>query len=72
MTVKSSIHELFSEMKVYEKVLSKICSATCDTAMIFPVFGLTRERYGIPLRIQSEYEKIRTRITLNTDTFHAV
>ena len=29
-----------------------------------------RERYGVSLRIQCEYEKIRTRITLNRDTFH--
>ena len=30
------------------------------------------ELYGVPLRIQSECGKIRTRITLNTDTFYAV
>ena len=35
----------------------------------FPVFGLNPE---ISLRIQSEYWKIPTRKTLNTDTFHAV
>ena len=38
----------------------------------FPAFGLNTERYGVSLRIQSECEKIRTRITPNTDTFHAV
>ena len=27
----------------------------------FPVFGLNREIYGVNLRIQSEYKKIRTR-----------
>ena len=27
----------------------------------FPVVGLNTERYGISLRIQSEYRKIRTR-----------
>ena len=30
------------------------------------------ERYGVSLRIQSEYGKMRTRITPNTDTFYAV
>ena len=30
------------------------------------------ERYGVYLRIQSECRKMRTRITTNTDTFHAV
>ena len=38
----------------------------------FPAFGLNTERYRVSLRIQSECGKIRTRITPNTDTFHAV
>ena len=38
----------------------------------FPAFGLTTERYGIYLRIQSKCGKIRTRITPNRDTFYAV
>ena len=29
-------------------------------------------RYGVPLRIQSEYGKMRTRIATNTSTFYAV
>ena len=33
----------------------------------FSAFGLT-----VSLRIQSEYGKVRTRKTPNTDTFHAV
>ena len=37
----------------------------------FPAFGLNTERYGVFLRIQSTCGKIRTRKTLNTDTFHA-
>ena len=37
----------------------------------FPAFGLNRERYGVSFGIQSECEKIRTRQTPNTDTFHA-
>ena len=38
----------------------------------FPAFGLNTERYGVSLCIQSECEKIRPRINLNTDIFHAV
>ena len=38
----------------------------------FPAFGLNTEKYGVSLRIHSECAKIRTRITPNTDTFHAV
>ena len=38
----------------------------------FPAFGLNTERYSVSLRIQSECGKIRTRKTLNTETFHAV
>ena len=38
----------------------------------FPAFGLNTERYSVSLRIQSKCEKMLTRITPNTDTFHAV
>ena len=38
----------------------------------FPSFGLNTERHEVTLRIQSKCGKIRTRITPNTDTFHAV
>ena len=38
----------------------------------FPVFELKTERDGVSLRIHSEFGKMRTRITPNTDTFHAV
>ena len=38
----------------------------------FHAFGLNTERYEVSLRIQSECGKIRTTITPNTDTFHAV
>ena len=42
------------------------------SAPYFPAFGLNTERCSVSLRIQSERGKIRTRITLNMDTFHAV
>ena len=38
----------------------------------FPAFGLNTERYGVSLRIQSEFGKKVTRITLNTYAFHDV
>ena len=38
----------------------------------FPAFGLNEERDGVSLHIQSEWWKIRTRKTPNTDTSHAV
>ena len=38
----------------------------------FPAFGLHTERYSVSLRIQSEWGKIPTRTTPNTDTFLAV
>ena len=40
--------------------------------LCFPAFGLNTERSSVSLRIHSECGKIRTRKTLNTDTFHAV
>ena len=43
------------------------------TGPYFPVFGLNAEIYGVNLRIQSEYGKIRTRKkTPYSDTFHGV
>ena len=38
----------------------------------FPAFRLNTERYEVSLLIQSEYGKMRTRTTPNTDTFQAV
>ena len=37
-----------------------------------PVFRLNTEQYGVSVCIQSEIGKMRTRITPNTDIFHAV
>ena len=38
----------------------------------FPTIGTNTERYGLPLRIQSECGELRTRKTPNMVTFHAV
>ena len=42
------------------------------SGLFLSVFSRIRTEYGISLRIQSECGKIRTRITPNTDTFHAM
>ena len=39
---------------------------------IFPALGVNTERYSVSLRIQSEFGKMRIRITPNKDTFHVV
>ena len=38
----------------------------------FPAFGLNTERYSASLLSQSECGKMRTKITPNRDSFHAV
>ena len=38
----------------------------------FPTFGLNTERYGVFVRIQSKFGKMRTRKISNIDIFHAV
>ena len=42
------------------------------SGLYFPAFGLNTERYFVSLRIHSKCGKMRTRITLNTETFYAV
>ena len=57
-------------MQMYHSV--KIVRIWRYSGMHFPTFGLNTERYRVSLRIQSECGKMRTRITPNTDAFHAV
>ena len=42
------------------------------TSPYFPAFGLNTEIYRVNLPIKSECGKIRTKKTLNTDTFYTV
>ena len=44
----------------------------CFFGLYFPVFGLNTEIYRVNPRIMSEFRKIRTRKTPNTDNFHAM
>ena len=54
------------------ETLREKCRIRYYSGLHFPAFRLKTERYSVSLRIQSECGKIRTRITPNTDTFHAV
>ena len=58
--------------KTSEKHCVKSVRILSYSGPYFPAFGLNTERYSISLCIQSECGKMRTRITPNTDTFHAV
>ena len=51
--------------------MKSACIRSCSGPH-FPAFGLNTERCGVSVCIQSEFVKIRTRITPNTDTFHKV
>ena len=42
-----------------------------DSGLYFPAFGLNTEKYGVSLHIHAECGKMWTRVTANTDTFHA-
>ena len=65
-------------VKVWPDVLKtddhyvKILRIRSFSGSYFPAFGLSTERYGAAVRIQSERRKIRARKTPNTNTFHAV
>ena len=41
-------------------------------SFVWSVFSRIRTKYGVSLRIQSEYRNTRTRKTPYLDTFHAV
>ena len=57
--------------KYIDEILSQSLRKKCRYSELFwSVFS--RVRSEISLRIQSEFGKMQTRITSNTDTFHAV
>ena len=61
----------------HNKVLSKLGPSTkaehrSYSGPLFPSFGLSTERYGVSLRIQFKCRQMRTRVTPNTNAFHAV
>ena len=50
----------------------KSVSTRSFSAPYFPAFGLNADRYSVSLGIESEWGKMWTRKTPNTNTFHAV
>ena len=73
MNLPKNLSKLFNKNVVVDRSHSvksvRIRSCYCPC---FPAFGLNTWRHGVSLQIQSECGKIRTRITPNMDTFHAV
>ena len=63
-------HYLF--YSIWQPSLGEKCPYSELFWFAFSAFGVNTERYRVPLRIQSEYEKMQTRITPNTNTFNAV
>ena len=68
-------------MKIFLSNCNNACSKFCLVKSVriwsysgpyFPAFGLNTERYKVSLHIQFECGKMLSRITPNTDTFHAV
>ena len=70
----SQIMNLKHELKINSSILPahKKCPYSKLFWSVFSTFGLNAQRYSVSLRIQSECGKIRTRVTPNTDTFHAI
>ena len=75
MRIDKRLGETFMIMKM-EKNEATHCVKSVRirsfSGLYFPTFRLNGDRYSVSLRIQSECEKIRTRKTPNTDTFHVV
>ena len=75
-------------VKIEEEIFAETISATPNirydshcvqgvriwrySGQFFPAFELNTKRHGVSLRIQSECGKMWTRVTPNTDAFHAV
>ena len=64
--------ELFDLYYVLSSIWISLCKKCPYSELFWSAFSRIRTEYGEILRIQSECGKIRTRITPNTDTFHAV
>ena len=63
---------VFMKNSILDTANTKIVCIRSYSGLYCPAFGPKTERYSVSLRIQSECKKIRTRITTDTDTFHAV
>ena len=72
LTPQLLIAYVTSVLITYHPPLRKSVRIRSYSGPHFPLFLLNTERYGVSLCIQSKRGKIRTRIALNTDTYHAV
>ena len=72
ININKSENEIMINSETMKRHWVKSLSIRSYCSPYFPAFGLDTERYFISLLIQSEYGKIRTRITRDTDTFYAV
>ena len=73
MNLPKKLSKLFNKDVVVDRSRSvRSVRIRSYSGLCFPAFGLNTEIYLISLHIQSECGKIRTRITPNMDTFHAV
>ena len=70
--VASTMKKWFYREMIWNYHYMKSVHIRCDSGPYFPAFGLNKEIYSVFLRIQFKFGKMQTRITLNTDTFHAV
>ena len=68
LTIQIKIYSIYFYFLQYSHCLRSV-RIRGYSGLYFPSFGLNTEKYIVSLRIQAEYEKIRTIITLNTDTF---
>ena len=63
---------VFMKNSVLDTANTKSVCIWSYSGLYFPAFLPNTERYSVSLRIQSECKKIQTRITTDTDIFHAV
>ena len=68
LTIQIEIYSIYFYFLQYSHFLRSV-RIRSYSGLYFPSFGLNTEKYIVSLRIQAEYGKIRTIITLNTDTF---
>ena len=68
--VESDSHDT-KQVLVSQQPLRENCPYSEFFGPYFPAFGLNTEIYSVSVHIQSEWGKIRTRETPNTNAFHA-
>ena len=72
MDFVSPLPKLLTKTGLTLREIVKSVGIRSYSGLYFPAFGRNMDRNSVSLRIESEGGKIRTRISLNTDTFYAV